>query len=608
MTKLYFDFNDGLFHFKIDKDTHYFNSIIILLRDTYHCGYKPDSKTWTTKSAINAYSAYLDLKSYDKVIVSQEDLDLITDFIYPEDDSFRKIKLSVDQELLQKHPPLIGKEGFENFQIDAITRGLRQNKIILDISMGHGKSYIFSMILGSLLKLNRIDRCLIVCRLEGVENIKLELLRFLEGIIVEDDIGIVSTDNRAIEDLFETKKIIITNYITFRLSGDYYNKLKSKGKSVAKKPKKKYIDFTKWGNNRLLLLDESQEINNYDSIQSHFIHLYKNDFNRIIDMSGSLGYKFIHYYSHIKLLLPNAIPYSFSEWTSYIAEKSSKHRIEAFREDKVKEFKERLIDKVQVTYRDCLVLPENIETIIYVSMNEKFREIYKTYIQKEVNRLKIKKEKDISGDDIRNDFSTIAQIVSDPILLSDENRKGWRFTDSPKLQVLKSLLERYIEEEGQKVIVWSVHPKILNLLKVELKKYKPIVIHGDEKSSIPKKDRFRTAMEFQDSKDSSLALFSYVMSTSINMVKVTRQIYWDMPLDSDDFIQSKMRIHREGQKNKVKTDYLQYNNSLDVYIWEEILIKKSDTKNILSSKESLTLEDYNSVFNRKGKPYLAYKG
>ena len=32
------------------------------------------------------------------------------------------------KELLEKHPPLIGKKGFENFQVDAIRQLIQKNR------------------------------------------------------------------------------------------------------------------------------------------------------------------------------------------------------------------------------------------------------------------------------------------------------------------------------------------------------------------------------------------------------------------------------------------------------------------------------------------------
>lgn len=604
MVKVYFDFNDGQFHFKLNNSL-YYNEILGVLKTKYRCTFNPKSKSWSIKSAITANGIVIELRGYDDIDISDDDLYLLEDFIYPDDSTFKKIKLSPSKELLEKHPPLVGKPPYENFQLEAIKKGLTQNRIIYDIDMGHGKTYISCMVIGSLLLQNKIDKVFIIARPEGVENFRLEILGFLSPYIKEEDIGIVDTKHREIEDFFD-KKIIITNYITYRLSCGYYNKL---SKSNAKKPTKKTIKFSKWGSNRLLLLDEAQGINNYSSAQSHFVHLYKDDFDRRISMSGSLGYKFLHYYSQCKFHIPNSLPYSFSEWTNYVADKGthfSATAITSLREDKVKEFKEKLLDKLQVTYRNCIDIPDNTDDIIYIQMNDKLKKIYRLFTDELINSLIKIKNKNLDGNSLLNKFMLFTKATSDPILLNDDQRGSWKFTDSPKLEIIDSLVEKYVDEENRKIVIWGSHPKVLNALADYLKKYNPYVVHGSEDSSVKKSDRFELVQDFRKNKKRNILITSYVLSTSINIVEATRQIYFDLPLDSDFLVQSKKRIHRQGQKEPVITHYLLYNNSIDIYVWNEILMRKNNTKNLLSSKEELSLEDYKTVFAAKAESYLSY--
>ena len=602
--KVSFNFNTGLFDFNI-KDCEYFTTVVETLRKKYHCSYNKYTKIWSSKSALNTFSIMEELRDIDTVIISEDDELLIEDLVYQDDPTFKRVKLGLSKELIERHPPVIGKHPNENFQLEAAKKGIIQNKIIYDISMGHGKSYIFCMVYGSLLLQNRIGNCLIICKPEGVENIRLEILKFLDGIITADDIAVVTTANRNIEDYFD-KKIIITNYITFRLSGSYYNKLKNK--SEAKKPTKPAIDFDKWGKNLFLLLDEPQKINDYKSLQSHFIHLYGQYFERMMLMSGTLGYKFLHYFSSCKLLLPNTLPYSLSEWTSYVAVRGTKfsdYAVKELREEKVKEFKEKVLDKLQVTYRDCIELPEAIDDLIYIQMSDKMKKLYRAFIEKEIDELDRRRSGKVGLPDLKNCFGRLSMFTSDPSLVKGIS---WKFEDNPKIDIIESLLDQYISDENRKVIIWSNHPTVINKLAEVLKKYKPIVIHGDEKTSVKRQDRNSLVEEFKKSKTQNLLICSYVLATSINIVESTRQIYFDIIPDNDTFNQSKKRIHRIGQKEPVISHYLLFNNSIDIYIWEEVLQSKENVKNTLSSKEELSLEDYKSIFNRSRESYLTYRG
>jgi hypothetical protein len=470
----------------------------------------------------------------------------------------------------------------------------------MDIQQGHGKSYISCGTIYNLFEQNKIDKILVICKPEGVENYRLELLRFLEGLITEDEIGVVTTDNREIEDAFNFK-IIITNYITFRLTSQYYNK--KVNKSEAKKPTKKAINFTKFGTSRMIILDEAQELNHHDSQQSNFMHLYGDDFKYRILMSGSFGYKFEHYYSLGKFLLPNAIPYSYSEWTDYVANKGtkiSKYMIKDFKPERVKEFKEKIIDTLQISYKNCIPLPGRIDKKTYIAMSPKMRKIYQEFITTTVKEMSKEKGENLTGRNLFNKFPYLTQMTSDPILLKDKFNYDWEFEDSPKLPILDSLLEKYIKEEGRKLIIWGCHPIILNLLATYFKKYAPTLIHGDEKTSVKLKDRIPLVEEFKKNKKKNLLICSYVLATSLNITQATRQIYFDIPVDNDKFNQSKRRIDRHGQEEIVINHYLMYSNSIDTYIWDNILRPKEACKNTLASKDDdLTLEDFKEVFAKK---------
>lgn len=602
MIKIHFSFDDGSFHFDI-KDCFYFSQLVQYFKQKY-IKYNPLSKTYPVYDAILANALYLDLQAYDTIDISKEDVQLLEDLIYPKDSKFKKIKLNLDKEFFTLHPPLKGKPPYENFQVDAIRKGLCQNKILYDISVRHGKTYIVCGVIHNLIKNKMIDKIFIICRPEGVENFKVEILRFLGHLFTEDDIGIITTQNREIEDYFN-KKILITNYITFRLSCEYYNNLT---KSTAKKPKKKTIDFSNWKGKKILITDEGQSLNNYDSLQSHFIHLYKDEFDNIIDMSGSIGFNVLHLYSHAKLLIPESIPYCFSSWTDYIAEKGtgySKSAIRELRPEKVKEFKEKVLDTVQVSYRDCIQETTMHEKEIFIKMSDKMKEIYRSFIDKEINARIYKQKHELSTQNLKNMFGRLSLVTSDISLLDEEFSKKWKFTDNPKLDILSSLLDKYINEENRKVVLWGSHPKVLENLSKYFKKYNPITIHGQ--SEIEKEERVAYVNKFNSDNDCKLLICNYVLATSIT-IKATKNIYFDIPVNSDNFMQSKKRIHGPMQKEEVESIYLLFNNSIDIYIYYNILQDRLAKKNILSNKEEVDLQVYKEIFSAKAESYLQYTG
>lgn len=585
MVKIWLDENDGYIHYKIVNEL-MFDTLVSYFKGHY-CSFDGNSKSYIMKPSLRAYNIYLDLKDYTKVSISAEDIDFLQYCIYPSSEELKRIKLNPVEELFEKHPPYQGLPPHENFQREAIIKTIRQNRIILDIEMRHGKTYIASMAIGNLLLAKQIDRVFIVCKIEGVENFRLELLRFLDGIITEDDIGVVTTDNRNIEDYFNYK-IIITNYTTFRLSCSQANKTNNKSK--AKKPSKTAIPFDKWGERRLIVLDECQALNNYDSIQSTFLHLYKDFFERRIEMSGSIGYKFLQMYSLCKFLVPEQIPYTFAEWRDYVSVDKGRSLIS----DRVKEFKETIIDKLMITYRNCMPQTEHEEVLTYCAMNEKMRKLYQMVCNEFVKKLLKEGNGNISGKVLLEQYGTLTQFTSDPSLLE---LYGWKFEDNPKIEVLKSLVEKYVDEENRKVIIWGSHPAILNKIAELFPKYKTLVVHGDESTSVKRSERMNTVNKFKAEPDSQILICNYVLATSISLVEFTAQIYWDLTSDIDSWVQSKKRFQGPLQKNKVFTHHLLFDKSIDNYVYYDVLLKKGKVKDAISNKENLSLDDYKAIFN-----------
>jgi hypothetical protein len=599
----YFNNNTGCFHFKCDKDQHYFDYINSLLKENY-CEFDFRLKERYTLDPFKVKYLLSELKAIDKVFISEEDSNLLEDLLYPKDESFKKMKYFENKEWLSTHKNIIGKKPFENFQLDTIKFSSSRNRFILNLHPGSGKTYCISGTLANYFFNKRIKKILYFCKPEGKESTYIKLLTFLKEYITENDIVTIDNDNRNIEDFFD-KKIIIVTYNTFRLIGNYYQKLKTKRES--RKPTKKTIDFSKWGkpDELLMLLDEGQAINNYDSLQSHFIHLYKDDFSYRGILSGSLHYKFLFNYSLTKFLVPNTMDTTFSIWKNYMVKERKSYKVELIPE-RVKEFKEKVLNNLQISFgKEALDTPLSYDKLVYIKMPLYMRELYQTFINKKLEEYRVENHnQELTERNLFNKFPYLIQFTSDPTLVKDEFNFTWDIKDSPKIEIVESLLEKYIEEEHRKIIIWSVHPKIINMLKVLFSKYKPYVIHGDKKTSVKKEDRFPTVQEFRNSKDRNLLLCSYVLQSSIDIFEATRQIYWDLPLDNDVLTQSKHRIDRIGQKEEVENIYLLYNDSIDIYTWFNILVPKEKVKKLLSSNEEMTLDVYKNIFNAKAQSYL----
>lgn len=593
MVKVYISEYDGDVHFQnINSSAQEFE----LCREIYKMNYFSYSNNeWIYPIKLTVLSVINILRSnYVKTEISQDDIDVIKlATVYPSSQELKKVKYPLDKEILELNPPLIGKEGHETFQTDASRQLVQRNRGLLDISCRHGKTYICCNAIGTLYKLGVIDRIFIVCRNEGVVNFKLELLRFLP-FFNEDDIGIVWTLNRDIESYFN-KKIIITNYITFRLSCAYYNS------KASIKTRKSIIDFSKWGKTRCIVLDEVQSINHFDSIQTHMLQLHKDFFEYRYGLSGTLGFNFLNWYSLTKFMLPQRMDMSFSEWKNYVT-RGMYHNI--IIEEKAKEFTDAILNKLLITYHDCIVQPDNVKVITYCDMNDEFRKIYKEICNKymiSIFNMGNNDEK-VKSTDALLKFGELSKLTSNPSLI--EGYENFKIKKNPKFEILTSLLDKYINEQGNRVIIWSTHPSILNELGKELSKYKPLIIHGDASTSVKKEERIDELNAFKKDSTRKILLTNKVLSTSISVTECCRQIYWDLPLNSDDLEQSMERFRGPMQKVQTETNFLLFTQSVDLYIWFEILIKKSNVRKVILEKDYLTMNDFKNMLNPDKKYYV----
>lgn len=563
--------------------------------------YNSDMKGYVTNATPNIFALLHDFEKHSPVIWDNGIKELEQQGIYPKSKELKYVRIPIDKELVELNPPLKGINGHENFQSEAISKCLSQNRILLSISCRHGKTYITSIAFGTLLKRSFIDRVLIICRPEGMVNFKNEILRFIP-FIEEDDIALIYSYNREIENYFD-KKIIITCYNTFRLTCEHYNK------STSKKPKKPVIDFSKWGKDRLIILDECQSINSSDTLQTHWIQLHKNFFDRRIEMSGSLGYKIGNMYSHVKFLTPDSIPFSPSQWKNFMFDGKFKDKpivteVERFRKGPLK--------PLLVSYSNCIKNPKMYEEFIYVEMNDKMKNVYQQVVNEFLS--------DVASSDngakvtyriLKSKFPYLAQVTDDCSLL---DIKSWSLEkDNPKIESLKSILEKWIKDEEKRVILWCNHPQTMHKLGEIFEKYNPLIVDGTGTYNIVNKKinllsndtskRMDIVNEKRQDDSVKLIIANKVISTSITLTEFCKQIWWSLPLDIDYLKQANQRVCGVTQKEEtVETYYLMINHSVDNYIWSDILHPQDKSKEVLDDVDKeLSMKELKEIFNPKKK-------
>jgi len=469
-----------------------------------------------------------------------------------------------------------------------------------------GKTYISMQVINHRIAYKDIDKIFILAPNEATVNWKVEFLRFALFPVNEEDIYIVSAENRL---PFESNpKVIICSYRSLiMLADDSYFKAKKK-KSTSYKTS--YIPFDNWGSNdkRLLLMDESHYIKNKESRRTELVEMIKNKFEYRIAMTGTPHPNGLEeLWSQMNVLDEGIIKQDYVGFINRIAlvgNQWNKNAVVDYKETEcdnfIKEIKPWYIRRYS---KDVLDLPELILKKYYCEMSEKQKKLYQAYIQFVLRQLADKNNGDIEFKKVVNSFPTIVVMLHNPCVLKKREDlledailssliKTWKFTDHPKVEIVTDLTRKYIEEENQKVILWSTHPDTIKEFEKLYKNYNPLVLYGE----VDKKDRPEIINEFKKDKERKLLIANQlVLNTNATINECRRNIYFDRNYDLTIWLQSQKRTHRIGQTESVIVAPIITNKSIETS-QDAVLEKRKDFNEDITKYKFLSREQMKKVW------------
>lgn len=589
-----------------------FADIVGVLK-TSGCVFNPDEKDWTIP--VNKYEGIREkLSDIDVISISFLDEKKINELMLKV--GIQQVifeRRSFKQELLKKEP-VKGISPNEDYQKQDIIKGITRNRYIYDLDMGLGKSYILSGVLAHLQYYDDLGKVLYVTTRSGTYNFYHELLKFT--YFSPDDIVIASKDTT---DIFEqNKKIIIIDFDTFRLLSDKYYKKANKKSGV--KYRKSPIPIDNWIGDKkaCLILDESHCIGNPKSRRFSTLKLIADRFYFRYLSSGTFADKIEKIYSQLSILDAGLVHnMNYTDWLAEYASvgnRFSAYAINYFKKDKI----DSLMTTLRKTFashrrtQDHIKLPEhNIQTV-YVKMSDEHREIYEKFVKYEMNEMSDMRK-------IQNSFPYLMLSVDNPHFLknhvdrlpADVNKLVGKFksTSIEKFSVCDDLIDQYVVENNEKIIIWTIHPYTANLLKERYSKYDPLIINGE--IEVPKgmtKDEYKRELveQFKKSKTSKILIASIlVLNTAVTMTFLKTQIYFEKNFNFIDWSQSLKRVHRLTQEENVTTFNLVYDHSLDLYIMKN-LESKGMLNEKLMSKDFLSTEEWKFIFNGNEEDELSF--
>jgi len=573
-----------------------FHKFVQVMNENY-IYFDKNEKAYTDKSRYKIKNIISELKSIEDFYVSEETIiDLDSREFGEYETVFKRRRL---KEELFKSPPL------GEYQKEDVKKMIQQNRMLNANDTGIGKTYETIVGLNHFFDNNEIDKVFIISVPESLYNWKKELVEF--GFFNEDEIEIIDKNKRSIEDFFN-KKILIVSYRTFLLCSDFYYFKKTKKKSSSYKTKT--IDFSLFGEKRCIVLDESHLAKNLDSRTNKVIKLHKEYFEfRYCLTATPYPNNFTEIYANLHFLDKGLVGDGKIDFDSYFGNLGNTYSdttldVDSINPEKVKEFTKTISSFYIRRFKKDVMpnMPDQYIKKIYVEMSKEHEKVYDSII-----KYKLRKIIDDNGflytKEVYNNFPYLTLACSDPIAIKNielGELNHWNPKYNNKFEIADSLLEKH---NGEKIILWSVHPATIKILSERYKKYNPFVIDGTTNTCGLSKEEFkeREKNEFRNNADRNLAIFSPLcMGTSISIPESTVSICFDRDYSNTVWTQLLGRNYRITSKKDVIVYVLIYDNSLEV-IQDEILDQKFNANKILLSQESVSDDVWNSIFKKKAK-------
>lgn len=568
----------------------YFWKQIPVLRDTFHGRFeKHNVETIDGKLLKNPW--LFDMHLALPVCKAMKEIDpnfiipqWVTEIDYSKDRDFKRYRAAIDPSLVMSE-----WKGKTDYQRQGVLRGLSQNRLAWFYEMGLGKTFIMQTVINHLIKWGRIEKYVIVSPPEGIINIALECIKFSSFRLTWDDIYIVDTAHRNPFDYPEKKVFIMTYRNLIMLHDDAYKAVQKK--KSTKIVRKNYIPWNKLGDKLCFILDESQNIKNAGSKTWKIVDKSRNFFEYRYLLSGTPAEKYsADLWTQMRFLHEDSVAkdyYDFLRGIAVLGNNFSQWAVNYFKEDQVKDFLDSvsyLVDRQKV--KGNLELPPIVYEPIRCQMSPKQELLYRSIADQVLTAIKEEENGRVTLHRLQNKYPYLSLVLHDPCVLQEgslaENPqnvsiihqlKGWSIEDNGKYPIASSLIERYADE-GRKIILWSGHPKIIDTLYEKYKKFKPYRLHGQTVVNKGESVAERNAAicnGFINDKNSNLLIANDAcLSTAVNLVEVTRMIWWDRSWRAIRYIQGIKRANRIGSIEPLIVNNLISFSSIEEFQDEEI--------------------------------------
>ena len=330
----------------------------------------------------------------------------------------------------------------------------------------------------------------------------------------------------------------------------------------------------------LIVCDESQRIKNHAAAQSKALHKLGDAAHYKMILSGTpVQNSALDLYSQYRFLDPSVFG------TNFYAFRNRYCQMGGYGGRQVVGYKntERLIQKehsiaLRVTKAECLDLPQQTFLRRYVQFSPAVRQLYDRFAK--ASRAELEGVGSITATTVLTKMLRLMQLTGGFTQADDSARAMPMGT--AKLDALEDILDDYVLETGQKLVVFArFRAEILAIVGLLHKKQ---IRHGCIYGDIPMDQRGAIVEDFQQNPDTKVFVAQIqTAGLGITLHAASVAVFYSLDFNYANYAQALARIHRIGQHRPVTYIHLLVENSIDDKVLAALERKEDLARSIVDS-------------------------
>ena len=233
----------------------------------------------------------------------------------------------------------------------------------------------------------------------------------------------------------------------------------------------------------------------------------------------------------------------------------------------------------RVTKAEALDLPDTIDEIRPVTLEDKAQKLYKAFVKESYMELS---KGEVTATNILTRLLRLQQITGG-FIRPDEESERYEQISLAKLDALEDIIDTAISENKKLVVIARFIPEIKEICKMlDKKKIKYAHICGEVKDRAAKVDAFQNNPE-------CMVFVGQLQTVSmgLTLTAASTMVFYSLSYNFADYSQARARIHRIGQKNNCLYIHLVVKNTVD-----ETVLKALEQKENIAAK---IVDDWRSI-------------